>query len=88
MLHAVGAVGNGLGQVIGHAQEFPIFLDACGAVRLGHAVDIGYEVQILQAGEEIVQVRIVRYVGKLPLAGQGLFPDGMPSHKDLSLGEL
>ena len=38
-----GAVGNGLGQVIGHAQEFPIFPDACGAVRLGHAVDIGYK---------------------------------------------
>ena len=88
LLHAVGAVGDGLGQVVGHAQEFPILPDAGGAVCLGHAVYVGHKVQVLQAGEKIVQVRIVRYVGKLLLAGQGLFLDGMPGHKNIALGQL
>lgn len=88
LLHAVGAVGDGLGQVVGHAQELAILPDAGGAVCLGHAVYVGHKVQVLQAGEEIVQVWIVRYVGKLLLAGQGLFLDGMPGHKNIALGQL
>lgn len=54
LLHAVGTVGDGLRQIVRHPQKLPVFPDAGRAVRLGHAVNVGHKVQILQPGQKLI----------------------------------
>ena len=85
LLHAVGTVGNGQGQIVGHAQLFPEFLNAGGPVGLADPVNICCKIQILEACEKFVQVRVVRHIGKGLLAGNGVLSDGVAADGDLPL---
>ncbi len=73
LLHAVGIGGDGLSQVIGQLEQVGVVPDAFLSVAGTDPEDIRDEVEILDAGHEVVQVGIVRNVRQLPLAGQGIF---------------
>ena len=62
LLHAVRIGRDGLRQIAGQVEQIRIFLDPRLAVLLRHAENISHEVQIFDAGQEFIQIRIVRDV--------------------------
>ena len=62
--------------------------DALLALLHGHAVDVAHEVEVLDAREELVEVRVVGDVGHDLLALKRLLLDGHAVDEDLALGEV
>ena len=77
-----------LGQIAGQVEQVRVFFDPRLAVGLRHAEDIRHEVQIFDAGEELVQVRVIRNVGQLLLAAERIGLDGLAVDVDLALLKL
>ena len=79
---------DGLTEIARELKRIGIRLDARPALRGRDAEDVGNEVQVLDAAHEIVQIRIVRDVGKQLLAGQRLCFDRVTANRDLARVEL
>ena len=88
LLHAVRIRADRLTEIARELKCVGIRLDARPALRSRDAEDVGNEVQVLDAAHEIVQVRVVRDVGKQLLAGQRLGLDGVPADRDLARVKL
>ena len=88
LLHAVGVGGHRLGEVVGQLEEVGVFVYPLVA-RVGrHAVDVRDEVEVFDAGEEVVEVRVIRDVGDVPFALQRLGLDALAADVYLSGVEL
>ena len=88
LLHAVAEGGDGLIQLALQLQQTGVFLNTLQTLLLAHAVDIADEIQIGRAGHEFIEVRVVRDVGKLLLAGQRLGADGLAADENVALVEV
>lgn len=77
--------GNRQCQVIGHTQEPAVIPDALRPVLPTDAVDVGHKIQVLDPSQKLIQIRIVRHVGKLPFTADGIRPDGFPINQNLPL---
>ena len=88
LLHAVGVGSDGLRQIGGQFKCIGVFADARLPLICAHAENVGDEIQVLDARHVVVQVGIVRDVGKAPFAFQGIFLDGYPVNGDFSCVKL
>ena len=84
----MGIGGDGLGQVLRQLEKSGVLADAVLPVGSADAEDVRHKVQIFDAGHVVVQVRVIRDIGKGPLALQRLGPDGLAVHIDFPLVEL
>ena len=84
LLHAVGVGGDGLGQIVRQLKALRKLADAHLPVRRADTENVRNKVQILDARHIVIEIGIVRDVGKLPLAGQRVRADGGAADADLS----
>jgi len=84
LLHAVGIAGDGLCQILRQFKQLGVLMNARFPVGLGHAENVGNEIEIFDAREKLVQVRIVGNVGQYLLAGDGIPAKGRAVDGDLA----
>ena len=63
-------------------------MNAALPVLLRNAEDIRNKIQVLNAGEKFVEVGVIRDVGKVLLAGDGVFRDGFSGDENLAAVRL
>ena len=63
-------------------------MNAALPICLRNAENIRHEVQVLNAGEKFVEVGVIRNVGKLFFAGDGVICDGFPRDENLTAVRL
>ena len=63
-------------------------MNAALPVLLRNAEDIRNKIQVLNAGEKFVEVGVIRDVGKLFFAGDGVICDGFPCDENLTAVRL
>lgn len=69
LLHPVRIRGDHIAQIGRKLKSITVFLDEPLTVCLGYAKEIADEIQVLNAGKMIVQIGIIRNIGKFRLAG-------------------
>ena len=84
LFHAVGIGADGLAQVGGQFKHLPVAPDPLLPLRLAHAKDITDKIQKLYPCHKIMQIRVVRQISDLPLAGNRFRPDRFAPHQDLA----
>lgn len=84
LLHAVRVAGDRLGQIARQIKKVRVAMDAALPVLLRNAEDIRNKIQVLNAGEKFVEVGVIRNVGKLFFAGDGVICDGFPRDENLT----
>ena len=84
LLHAVGVGRNRLPEIAGQIERVRVAADPLRALGRSHAVHVGYEIQVFRTAHILVQVRIVRDIGELLLAGDGIGLDRGPVDQDFS----
>ena len=75
LAHAVGVGGDRLPEGVRELQARRELACAPPALLRAHAEDVRDQVQVLRAGEEVVNVGVVRHVGHEALGRHGLAPD-------------
>ena len=88
LLHAVGISADGLVQIAGNLKGIGQLLDPLGTLLGRDAEHITDEVQVLHAGHKLIQIGIIRDVGHLFLAANGVCLDGQAIDQDLAAVEL
>ena len=79
LFHAVGICGDQISQRFRNLKCIPILCDSLPSLIRRYAEQVGYEIQLLNAGKIFVQIRIVRNIGKLSLTGNRLLSDILPA---------
>ena len=74
LLHSMGIGGDEIPQGRRDLKCFCVLLDPLLPVLCPNGKDIGNEIQILNACKVLIQIRVIRDVGNLALAGKGVFP--------------
>ena len=88
LLHTVGIGADGLVQAGCQLEGLRQLIDPLGPLLGGDPKDIRHKIQVLDAGHKIVEVRVIRDVGHLLFAGQGVSLDGHPVHQNLAAVKL
>lgn len=88
LLHAVRVAGDRLGQIARQIKKVRVAMNAALPVCLRNAEDIRNKIQVLNAGEKFVEVGVIRNVGKLFFAGDGVICDGFPRDENLTAVRL
>ena len=84
LLHAMGIAGNGIAQRVLQLQGAGGPLDTPAAVGLGYGKNIGDKGQILDTRQVIVEIGIVRDIGKAGLGGYRIAGQVNPINEDLA----
>ena len=71
--------GDGLSQILGQIKRIAQSPDAFRPDIGGNAENVRDEVQVPDAGHEVIQIGVVGDVCQLPLACQRILPDGGPA---------
>ena len=70
LLHAVRVRSNGLCEIVGQLEDIGVSANAL-LTRVGADAEyVGHKVEVLYAAHVVVKVGVIRYVGKLFLAGE------------------
>ena len=80
----MGVSRDRLGKVVGQFKACGEVGNARGAHIRRNAEDVPDEVQVFDAGHELIEIGIVRNVGDLTLAGEGIGLDRGPADIDLA----
>ena len=84
LLHTVGVGGYGLGQIRGQFKGIRKRPNPFLAIPGGDPKNIRDKIQELNASHEIVQIRIIRYVGDFPFAGKRIRFYGYTVNQNIS----
>ena len=85
LLHAMRIGGDGIVQPV---RDLECLGEACHpfpSLGLRHLINVCDEMDVLRAGEVIVDVGIVRYVGEFALASDRVAPDGLAIDQDVAI---
>lgn len=84
----MGVRGDRVAERRSNFKGFGVFLDAVGAVVLRNAENVRDEVQVLDAGQMFVKIRVVWNVSGQRFTQDGFFLNGVPVDADFPFVEV
>ena len=88
LLHTVGIGSHRLCQILSYLKHICILVNALLSLCRRHLEYVRDEIQILNTGHVIIQIRVIRNVGKFLFAAQWILLNGYSINIDLPLIKL